>query len=363
MNAPAAARQPTNLAALRAPQEASMPAVRAGFFDLQSFELMQRVSKAFSASDLVPQQYRGSDKIANCMIAMDMAQRMGANPLMVMQNLYIVHGTPSWSSKFLIATINASGRYSSLRYEWKGEPGKPDYGCRAWAVELATGERLDGIWVTWDMVNAEGWSKKNGSKWLTMPDQMFVYRAAAFWQRAYAPELGMGLQTVEDVHDGLVLDQQADGTFTVSMDDLRAPQAAQQPRRREREATQAELTLEQKRAKYDEALADYGEKEAENFMPRRPRPDTYTVPHDAETGEIHDLADTKQQDEGGPSFADAHAAVRAGDFDVALDIASSLTAAQRQQIKSAIDNMRGGEQQAAEPAQRRGRQRGSMDLG
>ena len=311
-----------------------MPAVRAGFFDLQSFELMQRVSKAFSASDLVPQQYRGSDKIANCMIAMDMAQRMGANPLMVMQNLYIVHGTPSWSSKFLIATINASGRYSSLRYEWKGEPGKPDYGCRAWAVELATGERLDGIWVTWEMVNAEGWSKKNGSKWLTMPDQMFVYRAAAFWQRAYAPELGMGLQTVEDVHDGLVLDQQVDGTFAVSMDDLRAPQAAQQPQ------------IEQKQPA---------------TIPHETRAQT-AIPHDAETGEIREPAGTQQQDDGGPGFADAHAAVRSGDFDLARDIARRLPDAQQQQIEAAIANLSGDQQQDA-PARGRSRQRGQGGLG
>lgn len=172
---------------------------RAGFFDLESFELMQRISKAFSSSDLVPQQYRGN--LANCMIALDMAQRIGANPLMTMQNLYVVHGTPGWSSKFLIATVNACGRFTSLRYEWRGEPGQPEYGCRAWAIERETGERLEGIWVTWKMVKAEGWDSKNGSKWKTMPDQMFVYRAAAFWQRAYAPELAMGLQTVEDLDD------------------------------------------------------------------------------------------------------------------------------------------------------------------
>lgn len=84
------------------------PAIQAGFFSLDSFELIQRVSKAFAGSDLVPAQYKGN--LANCMIAMDMAQRIGANPLMVMQNLYIVHGTPGWSSKFLVATINACGR-------------------------------------------------------------------------------------------------------------------------------------------------------------------------------------------------------------------------------------------------------------
>lgn len=214
----------TSLNELRAnqggPREANLPAVSAGFFDLQSFELMQRVSKAFAASDLVPQTYRGN--LPNCMIAMDMAQRIGANPLMVMQNLYIVHGTPGWSSKFLIATINACGRFSSLRYEWKGEPGKDDFGCRAWALERDTGERLDGIWVTWKMVKAEGWDSKNGSKWKTMPDQMFVYRAAAFWQRAYAPELAMGLQTTEEIGDIYDAAPAGDGSYSVTVESLQA---------------------------------------------------------------------------------------------------------------------------------------------
>ena len=190
--------------------EAQLPTVKSGFFDLQAFELGQRVSKMFASSDLVPKQYQGN--IANCMIALDMAQRIGANPLMLMQNLYIVHGIPSWSSKFLIATINACGRYSSLRYEWRGELGSIDYGCRAWAVERESGQRLDGIWVTWQMVKAEGWESKNGSKWKTMADQMFQYRAAAFWQRAYAPELGMGLQTAEEVID---MGRAPDGGWTM----------------------------------------------------------------------------------------------------------------------------------------------------
>ncbi|HRF13951.1 MAG TPA: hypothetical protein PLR37_17865, partial [Candidatus Accumulibacter phosphatis] len=215
---------PTTIASLRdtqtSPRETQLPAVKAGFFDLQAFELIQRVSKAFASSDLVPKQYQGN--LPNCMIAMDMAQRMGANPLMVMQNLYVVHGTPGWSAKFLIATVNVCGRYSSLRYEWRGKPGDAEYGCRAWAIERETGERLDGIWVTWAMVRAEGWDAKNGSKWKTMADQMFVYRSAAFWQRAYAPELGMGLQTAEEIHDTFDAARGNDGRFSVDMELLRA---------------------------------------------------------------------------------------------------------------------------------------------
>lgn len=203
--------------------------VAAGFFNMDSFALIQRVAKAFSSSNLVPAQYQGDNGIANCMIALNMAQRMSADPLLVMQNLYMVHGQPAWSSKFLIATVNACGRYSSLRYEWKNEdkPDSDEYGCRAWAVEKESGERLNGIWVTWKMVKAEGWSSKNGSKWKTMPDQMFMYRAASFWVRTNAPELSMGFQTQEEAIDTIDATQDEDGRIVVNTESLRKANSEQ----------------------------------------------------------------------------------------------------------------------------------------
>ncbi len=222
MNAPT---QQTSLASMRqnqvAPREAQMPAVRVGFFDLQGFELLQRVAKAFASSTLVPVTYQGN--ISNCMIALNLSERLHADALMVMQNLYIVHGNPGWSSKFLIASVNTCGRYESLRYEWRGEEGKPNFGCRAWTIERSTGEKLHGIWVDWKMVKAEGWDAKKGSKWLTMPDQMFIYRAAAFWQRAYAPEISMGLATAEEMQDTYDANRGNDGSYSVDLESLREP--------------------------------------------------------------------------------------------------------------------------------------------
>ncbi|RST54132.1 hypothetical protein [Variovorax sp. DXTD-1] len=169
------------------------------FASVEGFELANRIGKAFAASTLVPQQYR--DNVANCIVALEMANRMQASPLMVMQNLYIVHGNPGWSSKFLIACFNQSGRFSALRYEFDLDGSKVPYGCRAWAVEKATGERLVGSTVTLDMAKAEGWSTKSGSKWKTMPELMLQYRAAAFFVRVYAPEISMGLQTDDELRD------------------------------------------------------------------------------------------------------------------------------------------------------------------
>ena len=79
----------------------------------QLFEHAQRVAKIFSSSDMVPKRYQNN--IGNCIIALEMANRMGASPLLVMQNLDVIQGKPGWSSKFLIATLNSSGKFTPLR--------------------------------------------------------------------------------------------------------------------------------------------------------------------------------------------------------------------------------------------------------
>lgn len=178
--------------------------VRLSMDTVAGFEALQRAARLLAASSLVPERYRGADGLPNAVIALEMATRIGASPLMAMQHLYVVHGSPSWSAQFLIAAVNSSGRFSALRYETKGTPGQDGYQIRAWAVERDTNERLNGAWVTWDMVRAEGWLSKNGSKWRTMPEQMGMYRAAAFWQRAYAPEISMGLRTKEELEDSII---------------------------------------------------------------------------------------------------------------------------------------------------------------
>lgn len=163
------------------------------------FELAQRKAKVYSESSLVPKEYQRN--VGNVLIATDMARRMGADVLMVMQNLYIVHGRPGWSAQFLIATFNSCGRFSAIRYRFKGKPGSDDWGCVAYCVETATNEELVGTEITIGIAKKEGWYGKAGSKWQTIPEQMLRYRAATFLIKSIAPEIGMGLQTAEELQD------------------------------------------------------------------------------------------------------------------------------------------------------------------
>lgn len=176
---------------------AYQPATPSYFSDLALFENGQRMAKLLAASDLVPQQFRGN--IANTLIALEMANRTGSSPLAVMQSMYIVHGRPSWSATFIIASINASGRYSPLRFHMTGEG--DDLTCRAYAVERETGERLESPPISIRTAKAEGWYGKQGSKWQTMPELMLRYRAATLFGRLYAADILMGMQTSEELAD------------------------------------------------------------------------------------------------------------------------------------------------------------------
>jgi hypothetical protein len=285
--------QSTTVQNLRAAPESQMPVVAPGFGSLQSFELMQRAANLLASSTLVPVAYRkviektnrfgdvtetreNPNALANSVVALNMAQRMGADPLMVMQNLHPVEGRPSWSSQWIIAAINGCGRFAPLRYdvqdlgirkvqyttfEWSEDSnGRKqrrtvtnsldvhDKVCIAWTVERGVeiprfpAEQLRGKSllalcrengipviespaVSIEMAVKEGWFTKNGSKWQTMPDVMLRYRSASFFGRLYAPELLMGLQTVEEAQDIIEATTGPDGTISVNVDDLRASAA------------------------------------------------------------------------------------------------------------------------------------------
>lgn len=228
--------------------------VEVGLTSLEGFELAQRIAKMLAASSMVPEAYRdtlkvkdGKDQngnwiyrdepnpngVANCIIAVNMASRLNADPLMIMQNLFPIEGRPSWSSQFVIAAINTSGKYSPLRFdvedrgevevtyttkEWKWNPQQRkslpeekthtvklrNMVCKAWAIETGTGERLESAEISMEMAVKEGWYQKNGSKWQTMPEQMLRYRAASFFGRIYAPELLMGIKTYEEEMDAII---------------------------------------------------------------------------------------------------------------------------------------------------------------
>jgi hypothetical protein len=210
-----------------APEETEMPEAQAPvalnvavptavsmWNDVKLMNMSFRTARMLSTSALVPDAYRQSPE--NCLVAIDIANRMGVSPLMVMQNLYVVKGKPSWSGSFCAAAVNGSGRFSPLEFIFVGEKDKPSWGCYATAVRLSNGCRCWSDTVTIEMAAAEGWLNKPGSKWKTMPMQMMMYRAAAFFARAHCSDILLGLPTYEEVQD--VKGYEDDGKTVVTLD-------------------------------------------------------------------------------------------------------------------------------------------------
>ena len=162
-----------------------------------AFELVQRQAKMLASSTLIPKEFQGN--MSNCAIGLNIAKRLGADPFMVLQNIDVIHGRPSFRATFLIAMVNASGRFSPIKFKLEGEAA--DRTCYAYATDKASGETVEGPVVSMAMAKAEGWSTKSGSKWLTMPELMLRYRSAAFFARLYAPDITLGMQTAEEVED------------------------------------------------------------------------------------------------------------------------------------------------------------------
>lgn len=164
------------------------------------FDLMQRQAKLFASSPLVPAHIGdgGSTKgLANCYIALVLAKQMGENPLVVMQNIYIVHGRAGWSASYMIAKANASGIFKGvIRFSFSGE-GK-NLECTAKAILKDTGEEVSTT-VGMAMAEAEGWTKN--AKYKSMPRQMLTYRAATFLVRTYCPQVMLGYRTADEVED------------------------------------------------------------------------------------------------------------------------------------------------------------------
>lgn len=286
MNAPR-----TDLSALKnpGPREATMPDLKIDMFSLRGFELAQRIARAFSMSDAVPVQFRSHtlkkngdgtevwvenpSALGNCIVAIETAQAVGTSITSVMQNANVIEGRLTWSGKYVIAAINASKRFTPLRFHmvnkgkikakykekgsWNKERKRYDMieheveieniECIAWALPygaqfpagVATLDQarnaglpvVEGAQVSIKMAVEEGWYAKPGSKWQTeMKFLMLQYRAGSFFGNIHAPDIVMGMgRTAEEILDTIEVHPQPDGTYAANLDELRGANSGSKP--------------------------------------------------------------------------------------------------------------------------------------
>ena len=278
---------PIHLSELR--QQQTQPAQRApsdddygvDFYTARGLKLAYRLAEALSTAD-VPTMFRARTvktagygvnrtetvvenpaAIGNCLVAIETARSVGMSIVAVMQHANVIEGKLSWSGQFVIAAINASRRFTPLRFDvrdrgqitakysektsWNKEEGRynkvektvqtNDFVCIAWALpygftmpaNVVTLEQakkaglpvIEGAPVSMKMAIEEGWYAKDGSKWQgEMRHLMAQYRAGAFFGRIHAPDVVMGMgRTTEEHQDMVTVDVAPDGRVNnVSLD-------------------------------------------------------------------------------------------------------------------------------------------------
>lgn len=163
--------------------------------DEKAFALRQREAQLFASSDLIPPHLRG--KMADVYIALQMANAMGENPVVVMQSIYVVSGKAGWSAAYMIARANRSGIFKG-RINWRTEGRGETLVVTAYATLADTSEVVEAS-ASMAMAKAEGWTRN--PKYQTMGEHMLRFRAATMLIRLFAPEVMLGYQTVDEIED------------------------------------------------------------------------------------------------------------------------------------------------------------------
>ena len=368
---------------------ANVPDTKVDMFSARGFALAQRIANAFASSDAVPAQFRshnlkrngdGSETwvenpsaIGNCIVSIEVAQAVGMSVTAVMQNADVIEGKLRWSGKFAIAAINASRRFSPLRFDvqnfgkitatykekgtWNKEQRRynmteksvevENLQCIAWAIPAGT-QLPQGVYtlaqarkaglpvvesapVSIRMAVEEGWYSKPGSKWQTeLKHLMLQYRAGTFFGNIHAPDIIMGMgRTVEEERD--IIDLSPDGAVAlVTPASLRA-----------RDGSQAKLVESASKGTGSAPLAD---------------PETGEVIDGSQSGrgaasEAHHEESSHAQHHGSPTLADALSFVNQGDYDMARDIGRSLLGEWSEHIEKAIAQREAGSPSHQEPQQ------------
>ena len=263
---------------------ANIPDQKIDMFSARGFALAQRIAQAFSTADAVPACFRAQvmkkdrsgeiwvdnpSAFGNCLVAIETAQTVGMSITAVMQNSNIIEGKLSWSGQFKIGAVNASGRFTPLRFDMKNkgmikakykEKGAwndsirkfdmtertvelENLECIAWALPAnvpfppgvytldqarAAGlPVIEGPPVSMKLAVEEGWYAKSGSKWQTeMKHKMLPIRAGAYFSDLHASDIVMGMgRTSDELEDMSTIDvqQQPNGQYaaTATLDEIR----------------------------------------------------------------------------------------------------------------------------------------------
>lgn len=147
-------------------------------------------AESISCADLLPEAFRR--KPANCLIAMEVADALGMRPFMVMQEMSVISGRPTFSAKFMRALVRRAGH--RLRETYAD-------GVARCVIIRKDDPEFEHV-TEWDEAKARQHGYWGKGHWNKNPSLMLGNRSLAENVRAACPEvLGGVAYTPDEVED------------------------------------------------------------------------------------------------------------------------------------------------------------------
>lgn len=143
-------------------------------------------ARALSTSGLLPDAFR--DKPANVLLAGEVAQALGMAPIIVINEMSVIGGKPSFSAKFMAALVRRAGH--RLRQSYTNGVAR---------VVIVRSDDPD--WehaIEWDEAKARQHGYWGKSHWLKNPELMLKNRALSECVREACPEVLGGISYTPD---------------------------------------------------------------------------------------------------------------------------------------------------------------------
>jgi hypothetical protein len=186
------------------PTEARSVTTQAMVFDPQTLANMQHMAEIMASARItIPKHLAGSP--GDCLAIVMQAAQWQMNPFAVAQKTHIVNGALGYEAQLVNAVVSSSPLLSSrISYEWEGDwtgvNGKADK-SDARAVMVSATLRGEVRPRTLRVSMAQVGEVRNSPLWVSDPRQQLAYLATKRWARLHAPDVMLGVYTVDELED------------------------------------------------------------------------------------------------------------------------------------------------------------------
>lgn len=165
------------------------------------FDEAVRIAKSLAKSNLVPNAYQG--KWNDILVAIQMGQELGLQPMQALQNIAVINGNPSLYGSGIPALARSHPLWDETKYEefFEGEPYQDDFTAVCRVGRKDADEPHEQRFSVADAKKAGLWDKRG--PWQKYPKRMLQHRARKYGVEDVFPDALNGLPLADEARNDL----------------------------------------------------------------------------------------------------------------------------------------------------------------